>query len=65
VPVVLISTKMDGSKQTFYGCYTTHRVNIRPDDPWAISSAAIKQDTSGADTQTLLNNAANSCGNAG
>jgi hypothetical protein len=65
VPVVLISTKTDGSKQTFYGCYTTHRVNIRPDDPWAISSAAIKQDTSGTDTQTLLNNAANSCGNAG
>jgi hypothetical protein len=62
VPVVLVATQTNGSTQTFSGCYTTHRINIEPDDPWAIESAAIQQDTSGASPQTLLNNAAAKCG---
>ena len=62
VPVVLVSTKTDGSHQTFYGCYTTHKINIEPDSPWGISSATIQQDTSGANTQALLNKAAINCG---
>jgi hypothetical protein len=65
VPVVLVATKMDGSRQTFSGCYTTHRINIEPDSPWAISSAAIQQDTSGASIQALLDKAAAGCANQG
>lgn len=63
VPVVLQSTLINGSKQTFYGCYITHRVNIEPDQPWDISSASIQLDTSGASVATLLQNATNTCAN--
>lgn len=62
VPVVVVATQTDGSKQTFSGCYNTHRINIEPDDPWGIASASIQKDISGASTQTLLNNAVATCG---
>jgi len=61
VPTVLVAKQTDGSTQTFYGCYTTHRINIQPDSPWRISSAAIQQDKSGASVSTLLNNATSTC----
>lgn len=61
VPVVINSTQTNGSHQVFSGCYLTHKVAIEPDTVWHISQAKITQDTSGASTQTLLNNAAASC----
>jgi len=61
VPVVINSTQTDGSHQVFSGCYLTHKVAIEPDTVWGISQAKITQDTSGASTQTLLNNAIAGC----
>ncbi|HEX2914785.1 MAG TPA: hypothetical protein VH186_28595 [Chloroflexia bacterium] len=63
VPVVLVATHTNGSQQTFYGCYTTHKVNIEPDQPWFISSASIQQATAGASTPTLLQTASKTCAN--
>ncbi len=61
VPVVLISTKTNGSHQTFYGCYLLHKINIEPDSSWGISRGSIQLDTSGASTQALLNKAPTNC----
>ncbi len=63
VPTVLISTNNNGTKQTFYGCYITHKVNIEPDQPWYISRGIIQEDTSGAGVTVLLDKGAISCSN--
>lgn len=59
VPVALTATKTDGSKQVFYGCYTTHRVNDgispNPDDVlWHINKATLKVAPANVPTDTLL-----------
>ena len=61
VPVVLVATQLDGSKQTYFGCYVTHRHNIIADMPWAILRGTIQQDSSGASVQALLLDAAKVC----
>jgi len=63
VPVVLVATHLHTGKQTFYGCYITHKVNIQADQTWFISRASIKEDLSGASVSTLLLSAANICAN--
>jgi hypothetical protein len=61
VPTVLVTTQTNGTHQTFYGCYLTHKINIEPDSPWGISSATIQQDNTGATVQALLAKAATTC----
>lgn len=61
VPSVISATNKDGTKQTFYGCYVTHRVNIEPDAPWFISRGTIQEDTTGATVSALLTKGATVC----
>lgn len=62
VPVALVSTQTDGSKQTFVGCYTLHisvpQIQAAPPfQPLAIQSASVKQVANGSDTSSLLSQA--------
>lgn len=53
IPTVLVSTKTDGSQQTFAGCYTTHKVNIQP-DVWHLAQAQIAPVDANTAIPTLL-----------
>ena len=61
VPSVINAINKDGTRQTFYGCYFTHKVNIGADQPWFISRGVIQEDNSGASVETLLQKGAASC----
>lgn len=59
VPVTLVSTMVDGSSQTFVGCYTLHLGRpqlqaVPPFHPLSIQSATIQQVDPGADTAGLM-----------
>jgi hypothetical protein len=59
IPTVLIATHKDGLKQTFSGCYTLRKSNLRKTDVWQIYRAAISPADADADTAELL---AKGCG---
>lgn len=65
VATVLIAKQRDGSTQTFAGCYTTHKSNLRPPDipqvdTWHLSQATVAQVANEASIPNLL---AQSCPN--
>jgi len=64
VPSVISAMNKNGTKQTFYGCYITHKINIEPDQPWFISKGLIQEDTSGATLTALLSKGSAICANA-
>ncbi len=64
VPSVITTINKNGTKQIFYGCYITHKVNIEPDQPWFISRGIIQEDTSGVAVAVLLEKAATTCTNS-
>lgn len=64
VPSVISAVNKNGTKQTFYGCYITHKINIEADQPWFVSRGSIQEDTSGATVATLLEKGATICANA-
>ncbi len=64
VPSVISAVNKNGTKQTFYGCYITHRANIAPDQPWTISRGIIQEDTSGTAVAALLVKGATICAGA-
>jgi hypothetical protein len=59
IPTLLFATHVDGSRQTFSGCYVARRSNIadngKPENnPWSIYSATIAAAPDGADDAALL-----------
>src|SRR5262245_5708906 len=59
VPVTLVSSMADGSKQTFVGCYTLHlaRPQLQAEPPFrplAIQRATVQQVENDADTASLM-----------
>jgi hypothetical protein len=53
IPTVLIATKPDGSRQSFVGCYTTHKVNIQP-DVWHLARATVAPAATSPDIPSAL-----------
>jgi len=58
LPTVLLATHVDGSAQTFSGCYVARRVNPQiagqPDTPWRLYSATISPAPADASIAMLL-----------
>jgi hypothetical protein len=53
IPTVLIATKPDGSRQSFVGCYTTHKVNIQP-EVWHLARATVPPAATSPDIPSAL-----------
>jgi len=61
IPSVITALNKNGTKQAFYGCYTTHKFNNQADQPWFIWRANIHEDSSGASIEVLLEKAIAVC----
>ena len=62
VPVTLVATALDGSTQTFVGCYILHLARpqlqaVPPYHPMAIQSASVEAVADDADTTALMQQA--------
>lgn len=60
IPTLIVATQIDGSTQTFTGCYAAHRSNIN-NTGWRIYNAKVEAAASNASTATLLQRATALC----